>query len=226
MNVSKIISYGAATGLIGFILSGPIGFLLVLLTNPQPPWVNPSTFVSNYHWIQTLPYFFGFLLLAGMMMVVIGHFLDAGDDVSTRFALVISVALTSVFAALVMFNYICQTTFVHNLATHYVPDNDVAIATFTMSNPLSLCWAIEMWAYAVLGIALLLMYGYYRHSKNIQWLLLLNAIVSIISPLWTIIDVNWVLTVTGLISYFVWNVLMIIMMVAIYRHAKIAHRNN
>ncbi len=220
MNTTKMISYGAVVGLIGFVFSGPIGFLLVLLTRPQPQWVNASVFVSNYHWIQTLPYFLGFFLVTGVMMVVVGHFLDARDNASTRFSLLIGVALTSVFAALVMFNYICQTTYVHNLATHYVADHDFAIAAFSMSNPLSLCWAIEMWAYAVLGVAMLLMYGYYRHNKNVQWLLLLNAIVSILSPILTIIDVNWVLTTSGLISYFAWNVLMIVLMIAIYRHTK------
>ncbi|MBK9013809.1 MAG: hypothetical protein IPM82_06825 [Saprospiraceae bacterium] len=65
------------------------------------------------------------------------------------------------------------------------------------------------------------MSGYYAaKNKTIYWLLILNGIVSILTVVFTIIDVKWLLTTTGLISYFVWNVLMIALMILIYRHSK------
>jgi hypothetical protein len=48
-------------------------------------------------------------------------------------------------------------------------------------------------------------------------LLLANGVLSLLSALWTIVDVNWVMTTAGLIAYFAWNILMIIMMM-IYSH--------
>ncbi|MBK8424844.1 MAG: hypothetical protein IPL27_02170 [Lewinellaceae bacterium] len=90
-----------------------------------------------------------------------------------------------------------------------------------MSNPLSFCWANELWGYALLGVATWLMAGYYQHTSNfIRWLLISNGVVSIGSALWTIIDVDWVMKPVGLVAYFVWNVLMIVMMISIYLFSK------
>lgn len=155
-------------------------------------------------------------------MLVAGHYLKYGeDDEETKFHLLVSLGWTIVFFALISFNYICQTTFVHNLALHYKPEYDSAISTFSMSNPMSLCWANEMWGYAFLGIAAWLMAGYYRDKNNfIRWLLIANGIVSLMSAIWTIVDVSWVMTTVGLLSYFVWNVLMIVMMIMIYTYSR------
>jgi hypothetical protein len=78
-----------------------------------------------------------------------------------------------------------------------------------------------MWGYAFLGIATWLMAGYYRDKNNfILALLIANGIVSLFSAIWTIVDVSWVMTTAGLIAYFTWNVLMIVMMIMIYRYSK------
>ena len=57
------------------------------------------------------------------------------------------------------------------------------------------------------------------HGK-VTLLLISNGIVSIGSALWTIIDVDWVMKPVGLVAYFVWNVLMIVMMISIYLFSK------
>ena len=222
VNFSKLISLGALVALLGFIMSGPAAFLIVHLVKPQPVWVSPEVFAANYSMIQDLPFYFGFLLIGGMLMVVAGHYLNfKEDDDEKKFHLLISFGWTVAFFALISFNYICQTTFVHNLALNYKPEYDSAIAIFSMSNPLSFCWANEMWGYAFLGIATMLMAGYYRNKNNfIRVLLVANGIVSVISAVWTIIDVSWVMTTVGLIAYFVWNVLMIVMMFGIYAYSK------
>jgi hypothetical protein len=104
---------------------------------------------------------------------------------------------------------------------HYRPEYDLAIAIFSMANPLSFCWANEMWGYAFLAIATWLAAGYYRNKNNaIYALMIVNGVVSLESAIWTIIDINWVLTVAGLVAYLAWNILMIAMMILIYRHAK------
>ena len=75
-------------------------------------------FAQNYHPVQTLPFFFGFAMITGYIMLL---------------------------AALIFFNYICQTTFVPALSSDYRPEYDPIISTFSLANPRSLSWTIEMW---------------------------------------------------------------------------------
>jgi len=222
INYKKLIATGTITALAGFLLSGPIAFIIVNLIQPQPAWVSPEVFVEHYSIVQDLPYYFGFLLIGGMLMIAAGIYLDYKEtDQKTKFLLLVAFGCTSVFCTLISFNYICQTTFVHNLATHYTPENNFAISTFSMTNPLSFCWANEMWGYGILGIVTILISGYYRQRNRIIYrLLYINGIGSLASVAWVIIDVNWVMTSGGLISYFAWNVLMIVLILMMYRDTQ------
>lgn len=223
-NFSKLISLGAIIALTGFITSGPAGFMLVKLTKPQPEWVSASAFATNYNFVQDIPYYFGLLLIVGMLMIAAGHYLNfAEDNRQIRFQLLLSLLLTTVFAALIFFNYICQTTFIRHLALHYKTENDAVISTFSMANPMSLSWAIEIWGYGILGATTWLIAGYYKQKNNfIRWLLILNGIVSLLSVAFTIININWVLTPAGIIGYMFWNILMIVLMITIYRNSKLS----
>ncbi|HKR04570.1 MAG TPA: hypothetical protein VJY62_08025 [Bacteroidia bacterium] len=228
INYNKLISLGALVALIGFIMSGPVAFLVVNLIKPQPAWISPEVFSENYSTIQDWPFYFGFLLIGGILMLVAGHYLNFKENNDEKkFHLLVSFGWTIAFFTLISFNYICQTTFIHNLALHYKPEYDFAISTFSMSNPKSFCWANEMWGYAFLGIATWLMAGYYRDKNNfIRSLLITNGIVSLIGAIWTIIDVSWVMTTVGFVAYFVWNVLMIVLMIMIYSFSVKTNRIN
>jgi hypothetical protein len=219
---NKLISSGAIVALVGFITSGPLGLMLVKLTKPQPLWVSAPVFAANYHFVQDIPYYFGFLLIGGMLMVASGHYLDCtAENKKVKFNLLLSLSLTTAFAVLIFFNYICQTTFIRHLAINNTAQNDSIIATFSMANPMSLSWAIEMWGYGVLGVATWLVAEYYKEKNNIiSWLLILNGIVSTATIVFTILDINWVLTTIGLIAYMFWNALMIVLMIMIYRYNK------
>lgn len=222
MNYKKMIAVGSITALVGFILSGPIAFIIVNLLNPQPVWTSPEVFVEHYSVIQDLPYYFGLLLIGGIMMIVAGIYLDYNEAIKKiKFQLLLAFGWTVVFCTLISFNYICQTTFVHNMALHYIPENNFAISAFSMSNPLSFCWANEMWGYGILGIVTMLISPYYKESSRmIYWLCILNGVGSLASTAWTIINVNWVMTTAGLIAYFSWNVLMIVLIVLIYKDSQ------
>jgi ABC-type Na+ efflux pump permease subunit len=222
MKYNKLISLGAIIALIGYITSGPLGFMLVKLTTPQPDWVSAAEFAANYSFVQDIPYYLGFLLIGGMLMIAAGYYLNYKEENSKiKFQLLLSLLFATVFAALIFFNYICQTTFIRNLAMHYKPENDSIISTFSMANPMSLSWSIEMWGYGILGIATWLMAGYYKQKNNfIRWLLILNGIVSLLSVAFTISNINWVLTPAGIIAYMLWNILMIVLMIMIYRNGK------
>ncbi len=221
-NYSKLIFFGAIIAMTGYITSGPAGFMLVKLTKPQPVWTSAAVFAANYNFIQDIPYYFGFLLIGGMLMIAAGYYLDYKEENSkTTFQLLLSLLWTGVFAALIFFNYVCQTTFIRHLALHYKPENDSIISTFSMANPMSLSWAIEIWGYGILGVATWLMAGYYKQKNNfIRWLLILNGMVSLLSVAFTIFNINWVLTTAGIIAYMFWNILMIVLMIMIYRNSK------
>lgn len=214
---------GSLIALGGYILSGPVAFIVVKTVKPQPPWSSASTFAENYHVIQDIPYYFGLLLIGGMLMLAAGHYLNfkGQRNALTKFHLLVALGWTVVFCSSIAINYISQTTFVRNLALYYRPEYDSAIATFSMANPMSFCWANEMWGYGFLGISTFLASDYYSGKNNvIKILMITNGIISIGSVIWTIIDISWVLTIGGLVCYFAWNVLMIIMMFLIYRHSR------
>lgn len=222
MSFHRLISLGSLIALLGYVTSGPVGFLMVRVLRPQPAWTSPKVFAENYHIIQDLPFYFGFLLIGGMLMLAAGHYLNyKGDDAQKRFHQLLAFGFTIVFFALISFNYICQTTFVRHLALNYKPEYDPAISSFSMANPLSFCWANEIWGYGFLGVATWLTAGYYSGTSNIiRTLLIANGVVSIATVVFTVVDTNWLLTPLGLGAYFIWNTLMIILMILIYSYTR------
>ena len=219
---NKLIILGASAALTGFVLSGPVGFLLVQAIRPQPAWTTTNAFVAHYNAWQNLPYYFGFLLVGGMLILAVAHYRTISTETELdKMHIQLSVVWTTIFATLIFFNYICQTTFVHHLATDGKPENDTVIAILSMANPASLTWAIEMWGYAILGVATWLLSPFYREkNKVIYRLLIANGVVSVGSAVLFVIDGKWLLTTIGLASYFAWNLLMIAALLLIYRHAK------
>ena len=215
----RLISVGAIVALAGFIFSGPVGFILVKLVKPQPQWVSPAVFAQHYHVVQDVPYYFGFLLISGMLMISTGYYLNfKSNDAIGKFMLLLGLGFSIVFSGLISFNYICQTTFIRNLARNYRSENDSAIYIFSMANTFSLSWAIEMWGYAFLGLSTALSAAYYKNRSNlIAALMVLNGVLSICGALFMIVNVNWVTTKAGLASYFGWNILMVLILTLIYR---------
>lgn len=219
--MDKQIANGAWVALCGYLLSGPVGFILVNWLQPQPAWVSPSVFAANYHWLQDVPYYFGFLLVGGMLMIFAANYLrESLEHLQLKFFSLLAMLAAIVFATLIAFNYICQTTFIRQLAVHYDETNDPSIATFSMANPASLSWSVEMWGYGFLGIATWLLAPVYKKRSNLVSILLqLNGIVSVVGVLLTIVDARWVLTGYGLLAYAAWNLLMILLMILIHRNA-------
>src|SRR5690349_21092631 len=114
-NYSRLISLGALVALMGYVASGPVGFLLVRLIKPQPVWTSSALFAENYHVIQDVPFYFGFLLTGGMLMLATGHYLNfQEDDPEKKFHLLVGLGWTIAFITLISFNYICQTTFIRH----------------------------------------------------------------------------------------------------------------
>jgi hypothetical protein len=227
-NKRGLISFGSLVALIGFILSGPVGFLFVQFIRPQPAWTSAATFVANYNSVQDIPYYFGFMLVGGMLILAAAHYLNAGKEKEfDKLHLLLSLIWTTIFSALIFFNYICQTTFIPHLAKNYKAEYNTAIATFSMANPYSLSWSIEMWGYAILGVATWLMSSFYREKNRVIYIFLIaNGLVSLLSAVLFIVDVHWLLTTAGMVGYFFWNLLMIVLLILIYKYSRNLRNEN
>jgi hypothetical protein len=204
----------AAIALAGLVLSGPVSMALVRL-HPQPAWLDAETFVRAYHPIQTVPYFSGFLLVGGSLSLIAALHALAGERLRARATTALGFAAT--FAALVFFNYIVQTTFVPGLVRGYTRADAALVGALSLSNPKALGWAIEMWGYAVLGVATWAIAPLFadrgRAGELTQALFIANGPMSIAGAVWTALEPGWVLTTAGLALFAAWNLLMAAMLV-------------
>jgi len=198
--------------LVGIILSGPVSLALVAL-HPQPPWTGPEAFARAYHPIQALPYFTGFLLVGGSLYLVAA--LQALAPPPLRARATAALAFASAFAALIFFNYIVQTTFVPALVRSPSAASAPLISAFALSNPRALGWALEMWGYAVLGVATWLiapvLSEHGRAGRAAAALFVANGPVSIAGGVWTALSPGWVMTAPGFALFAGWNLLMLAM---------------
>src|SRR3954466_11350640 len=121
------------------------------------------TFARQYHPLQTLPFFLGFVLVAGLVVMTASVSLLAKPEQRARVS--VAVALISSFSALVFLNYVVQTTFVPLLVRGYSSSSAPVVAALTMSNPNSLGWCLEMWAYALAGVATWLIAVVFEQGK-------------------------------------------------------------
>lgn len=185
--------------LVGSILSGPVALAIVGATHPQPSWSGPETFAAHFHRIQTLPFFFGLLMVAGFVVLVGG----LRDSVARMF--------TSVFAALVFLNYVIQTTFVPEL----VRGGDAALlSALTMTNPRSLAWGLEMWGYGFLGVATWIV-ARKIEDRVTSIAFVANGVVSVVGAFATALSRDWLLTTAGLAAFGAWNLLVVVMCVLV-----------
>jgi hypothetical protein len=203
----------AIVTLAGIVLSGPVSLALVTALHPQPPWTGPDAFARAYHPIQTLPYFTGFLLVGGSLFLIAA--LQAFAPAAHRARATAALGFAAAFAAMIFFNYVVQTTFVPALARNRSPDAGPLIAAFSLSNPQALGWALEMWGYAVLGVATWLvapvLSDHGRPGRVAAALFVANGPVSIAGALLTALSPGWVMTPAGFGLFAAWNLLMLAM---------------
>jgi hypothetical protein len=195
----------------GVLLSGPVGLWIVGLVQPQPPWVDASVFVVNYSAVQSLPYYLGFLLIIGSVLVVSSTLRSTEPD--KRGYMVAAIPLISLYSILISLNYCIQIAYVHYLATHGGKESLALLAKLPMSNPASSAWLLEMLGYAFQGLAFAaLAFGMSNTSLDrlLRALLLLNAVISLLSPVLSVAYPVWVATTAGLVAFMFWNALVFV----------------
>ena len=211
---TTVVSWSAACALAGLVLSGPVAISVVNVMAPQPPWSDVAAFAARFHWIQTLPYFAGLMLVGGLVALIAALHGIATEDVRPRTRL--ALALSSAFAAMIFLNYVVQTTFVPALLVKADHDALALAAHLTMVNPLSLGWALEMWGYGVLGVATWLaapVFHGYRFGRTIAALFVANGPISVIGAFATAFLPGWVFTPLGFAAFGIWNVLVAAMLI-------------
>jgi len=128
---------------------------------------------------------------------------------------VAATASAAAFAALIVANYALQTTMVPVLAGAADPAARRLAGWITMVNPQGLGWALEMWGYAVLGVATWLAAPVFAGPGRHAWtraLWIANGPFSIAGGVLTALRPGWVLTGPGLAAFAVWNVLVVAML--------------
>jgi hypothetical protein len=201
---------------VGLLLSGPAGFPLANAIAPQPRWTGPDSFMEHYDFIQAAPYFFGFLMLVGFPALHVS--ILAGAPPRWRPLATLSLILVAVFAALIGFNYIAQTTIVPGAVRRGGVEGGAVVALLTMSNPSAVCWAIEMYGYGFLGLASACAapcFGGSRVERAAATLLVANGVVSVLGAGLTSYDPDWVQTTAGLVAFGAWNLLVLAMLATI-----------
>lgn len=212
----RLALWGAALVLVGLLISGPVGVLVVAAVAPQPPWAGAELFIRHYHPIQTAPFFFAYLMVVGFPAMHAGILLAARPE--RRPLALLSLVLVGAFSALISFNYIAQTTIIPAAVRSGDEASHVALALFAFANPSSVCWAIEMYGYALLGLGSLLAapaFGGSRRERVAAALLVANGVGSVAGAAATSVDMRWLLARPGLALFTGWNALVLAMVAAV-----------
>jgi len=198
--------------LAGIVLSGPAGLAVVETFAPQPDWRGAALFAQHYDTIQLLPYVCGFMLIGGAASMVVALCWAAPPELRGRSWL--ALVLTAAFTTFILLNYVIQTTIVPSLVAQRTPVADAFLEVFAMANPRSFAWALEMWGYAFLSVALWLVADAMSATKLervVRSLIVVNVVMSVFGAVATAASPAWVFSAPGLISFGAWNALMIVL---------------
>jgi hypothetical protein len=111
-------------------------------------------------------------------------------------------------------NYAIQTALVPAL----IYKNPSFAGLFTMANPQSVGWILEMFGYGFLGIAAILIAPVFNKGIRmnlIRYLLTANGVISILGAAATTLGTNWLMEWPGIVSVVVWNLLILVIMVLV-----------
>jgi hypothetical protein len=202
----------------GVVFSGLVFPLLTLWLHPQPAWRDAALFAESFHPLQTATFFLGFFLVIGSLLTFVSlYFLSRAEKkIYALSGLIVNI----VFTAVVFINYIIQTTYIPYLATHYPPETASILPAFTMANPGSFAWALEMYGWGGIGLSFILMaftFDKNRSGTLLKTLFLINGCCSVASALITSFDMTWLFTSAGLSALVIWNLLVLIIDIFLLR---------
>ena len=148
--------------------------------------------------IQPFATIIGFLLTPSFIVVMACIHCYASEEKKV-FSLV-GLSFATIYGALISINYFIQLTFV-NQSTF-----DASI--FSMTNPQSMMWVIEVLGYFFMGLATLFAAPVFSLSKTariIKWLFIVNGFLGILTPIGYGLNLPLEILLGGLI---VWDIIM------------------
>jgi hypothetical protein len=211
---TNLLQFGQAavfTNIFGILFSGLIFPVATAIFYPQPQWQGPEVFVQSFHPLQTATFFCGYFLVIGSLLTFVALYRLAGED--HKIWALSGLMINVIFTAVVFLNYIIQTTYVPYLAINNPPETAFILATFSMANPGSFAWALEMYGWGGIGLSFIFMAFIFHNGKlerTLKILFLVNGISSCTSALLTSIDMNWLFSSAGFAALIVWNLLVLV----------------
>ncbi len=209
------------TNMFGIVFSGLIFPVLSMIFTPQPPWRDAALFVESFHPLQTATFFCGYFLVLGSLLTFIVLYKTAPE--SLKIWALSGLVINVVFTAVVFLNYIIQTTYIPYLANNNPPETATILPVFTMANPGSFAWALEMYGWGGIGLSFIFMAFIFENintERILKILFLVNGICSVASALMTSYDMNWLFSPAGLTALVVWNVLVFVIDLYLFRYFK------
>jgi hypothetical protein len=207
--------------ILGIIFSGLVFPVLSTLFFPQPQWQGPELFIHSYHPIQTATFFFGFFLVIGSLLTFVVLYKIAPED--RKLTALSALVISEVFTAVVFLNYVIQTTYVPYLARNNPPETEAILAVFTMANPGSFAWALEMYGWGGIGLSYILMaflFGKTKPGPALRILFLANGICSVLSAFMTSANMNWLFSTAGFAALIVWNLLVLVIDIYLLKYFR------
>jgi len=207
MNDIKLLRLGAMLQIIAIVLLGPLFVKIIAAISPQPPWAGMETYIAHYSLLQSIPYWGGFILIIGNILFVVssGRLSNIKETALYPLALI----TVTIYSSLVALNYTLQVAYIPAA----VQSSSLGIELFSMDNPNSIAWSIEMYAYAILGIAMWLVSPSFRGNRVkdlIRYLLVFDAIISISGAFFAIVFIGGMLDEGSLVGYYFWNLLILV----------------
>ncbi|MDP2235635.1 MAG: hypothetical protein Q8J88_04290 [Bacteroidales bacterium] len=218
-SVLKFGKFAVYINLMGVILSGLVFPVISSIFYPQPQWQSADLFIQSYHPIQTATFFCGYFLVIGSLLTFVALYFLASK--SKQIWALSALCINVIFTAIVFINYIIQTTYVPYLASTNASEAQNILATFTMANPGSFAWALEMYGWGGIGFSFIFMafiFGKERFEPTLKVLFWANGIASVTSALATSLNMKWLFSPAGFAALIVWNLLVVVIDIVLLKY--------
>jgi len=207
----------AAAALFGSVIVTVGAAVLVAVSCPQPPWSSLPTFVAAYRPFQSFIFVPSPVLPLSFVVVLAGFHCGAKPEVKAWSASALAVG--TVGAAILCINYLIQGVWVPSL----VKQGSDLVGALVSTNPGSLFWALELFGYGIMGLAMWLAAPLFPGpgiDRPIRWALVVNGAGSLLAALAAVFDPRWVLGPLGLAAGLFWNLLIIALAGLLFRRAR------
>lgn len=220
--MEQTLKFGRAAvmiNMLGILLSGLVFPVTSALFFPQPVWSGHEVFIQSFHPIQTATFFCGYFLVIGSLLTFAALYKIASEE--RKIYALAGFSINVVFTAVVFINYIIQTTYVPYLAINNPPETQFVLPVFSMSNPGSFAWALEMYGWGGIGLSFIFMafvFGPLKTKRTLKTLFLINGVSSCVSAIMTSVNMNWLFTGAGFAALITWNLLVFIIDIYLLRY--------